>query len=140
MAYYGHPQPESDHPLRAVSAALEMQRKLTELRKKWEAEGKPPIRMRIGVNTGTVVAGNMGDSGRTDYSIIGDNVNLASRLESNAPVDGVLISETTYERVKDHFIFKEREPIKVKGKEKPVKVYEVLDFAGGKNKARSTNL
>jgi len=87
--------------------------------------------MRIGVNTGRVVAGNMGDAGRTDYSIIGDNVNLASRLESNAPVDGVLISDSTYERVKDYFIFKEREPIMVKGKEKPIKVFEVLDMKEG---------
>lgn len=118
-----------EHPVQAVTAALKMQRKLAELRETWEKQGRPPIRMRIGVNTGVVVAGNMGDSGRTDYSIIGDSVNLASRLESNAPVDGVLISETTYEHVKDRFKFKEREPIKVKGKEKPVKVYEVLDFA-----------
>jgi adenylate cyclase len=129
MAYFGHPVPTPDHPVRAVTAALKMQRRLSELREKWSSEGRPPIRMRIGVNTGAVVAGNMGDTKRTDYSIIGDNVNLASRLESNAPVDGVLISESTYERVKDHFKFKEREPIKVKGKEKPVKVYEVLDFA-----------
>ncbi|MCG3197455.1 MAG: adenylate/guanylate cyclase domain-containing protein [Candidatus Omnitrophica bacterium] len=129
MAYFGHPQPMPEHPVQAVTAALKMQRKLAELRETWEKQGRPPIRMRIGVNTGVVVAGNMGDSGRTDYSIIGDSVNLASRLESNAPVDGVLISETTYEHVKDRFKFKEREPIKVKGKEKPVKVYEVLDFA-----------
>ena len=128
MAYFGHPRPTDDHPLQAVSAAVQMQRRLGELRQKWEKEGKPLIRMRIGVNTGTVVAGNMGDAGRTDYSIIGDNVNLASRLESNAPVDGVLISETTYERTKDRFVFKEREPILVKGKEKPVKVYEVVGF------------
>jgi len=134
MAYFGHPRPTPSHPVDAVSAALKMQRLLTELRKEWEARGKPLIRMRIGVNTGTVVAGNMGDSGRTDYSIIGDNVNLASRLESNAPVDGVLISESTYERVKDHFLFKERDPIMVKGKEKPVKVYEVLDFKNGGNR------
>lgn len=129
MAYFGHPLPTPDHPRRAVTAALKMQNKLSILREQWIAEGKPAVRMRVGVNTGSVVAGNMGDSGRTDYSIIGDTVNLASRLESNAPVDGVLISETTYERVKDFFVFNEKEPIKVKGKEKPVKVYEVVDFA-----------
>ncbi|MCC6731615.1 MAG: adenylate/guanylate cyclase domain-containing protein, partial [Candidatus Omnitrophica bacterium] len=129
MAYFGHPQPDPEHAVRAVTAALKMQNRLAELRQVWEKEGKPPIRMRIGVNTGMVVAGNMGDRFRTDYSIIGDNVNLASRLESNAPVDGVLISETTYDLVKGRFVFKEREPIKVKNKEFPVKVYEVLDFA-----------
>jgi adenylate cyclase len=128
MAYFGHPLPTPNHPVQAVTAALMMQKRLAELRQQWEKEGKPTIRMRIGVNTGTVVAGNMGSAGRTDYSIIGDNVNLAARLESNAPVDGVLISESTYERTKDHFVFKEREPIQVKGKEKPVKVYEALDF------------
>jgi len=128
MAYFGHPQPSPDHPIQAVSAALSMQRKLVELRERWKEEGRPGIQMRIGVNTGVVVAGNMGGAGRTEYSIIGDNVNLAARLESSAPVDGVLISENTYVHVKDHFIFKERDPIQVKGKEKPVKVYEVLDF------------
>jgi adenylate cyclase len=128
MAYFGHPRPTDDHPVQAVSAALQMQRRLEELRGEWEKEGKPLLRMRIGVNTGTVVAGNMGDATRTDYSIIGDEVNLASRLESNAPVDGVLVSESTHDRAKDHFLFKERDPIMVKGKEKPVKVYEVLDF------------
>ncbi|MCB9767339.1 MAG: CHASE2 domain-containing protein [Candidatus Omnitrophica bacterium] len=131
MAYFGHPQPNKDHPVQAVRAALKMQRRLEELRQEWEKQGKPLVRMRIGVNTGRVVAGNMGDAGRTDYSIIGDNVNLASRLESNAPVDGVLISDSTYERVKDYFIFKEREPIMVKGKEKPIKVFEVLDMKEG---------
>lgn len=129
MAYFGHPQPDPEHAVRAVTAALKMQRRLAELRQTWEQQGRPAIRMRIGVNTGVVVAGNMGDRFRTDYSIIGDNVNLASRLESNAPVDGVLISETTYILVKSHFKFKERDPIKVKNKELPVKVYEVVDFA-----------
>lgn len=129
MAYFGHPQPDPEHAVRAVTAALKMQRRLAELREVWEKQGKPPIRMRIGVNTGVVVAGNMGDRFRTDYSIIGDNVNLASRLESNAPVDGILISETTHDLVRTHFKFKERDPIKVKNKEKPVKVYEVIDFA-----------
>jgi class 3 adenylate cyclase/CHASE2 domain-containing sensor protein len=129
MAYFGHPQPDPEHAVRAVTAALKMQRSLAELRETWEKQGKPAIRMRIGVNTGTVVAGNMGDRFRTDYSIIGDNVNLASRLESNAPVDGVLISESTHDLVKTRFKFKERDPIKVKNKEKPVKVYEVVDFA-----------
>jgi adenylate cyclase len=128
MAYFGHPQPMPDHAGKAVTAALKMQRRLAELRELWIQQGKPPIRMRIGVNTGPVVAGNMGDRYRTDYSIIGDSVNLASRLESNAPVDGVLISETTYHLVKDQFHFKERDPIHVKNKELPVKVYEVLDF------------
>ncbi len=129
MAYFGHPQPDPEHAVRAVTAALKMQRCLAELREVWEKQGNPPIRMRIGVNTGVVVAGNLGDQFRTDYSIIGDNVNLASRLESNAPVDGVLISETTHDLVKSHFKFKERDPIKVKNKEMPVKVYEVIDFA-----------
>lgn len=135
MAYFGHPRPNPAHPVQAVTAAVKMQRRLEELRQEWAKEGKPQIRMRIGVNTGTVVAGNMGHAGRTDYSIIGDNVNLASRLESNAPVDGVLISQSTYERVKDYFIFKECEPMQVKGKEKPVKVYEVLDMKPAAGKA-----
>ena len=129
MAYFGHPQPDPEHAVRAVTAALKMQRRLAELRETWEQQGRPAIRMRIGVNTGVVVAGNMGDHFRTDYSIIGDSVNLASRLESNAPVDGVLISETTYSLVMSQFKFKERDPIKVKNKELPVKVYEVVDFA-----------
>ncbi|MBI5186362.1 MAG: zinc-ribbon domain-containing protein [Nitrospinae bacterium] len=128
MAIFGAPIFHPQSPMNAVRAAFEMQAALRELNKKWSVEGKTTFNMRIGVNTGVVVAGNIGAEDRMDYTVIGDNVNLASRLESNAQPGKVLISQSTYEKVKDGVAVKKLEPIKVKGKSDLIHVYEVEEI------------
>jgi len=126
MVFYGDPEPQADHALRCVKAAIEMQKKCRELKVKWEAEGRFPLKIRIGINTGPVVVGNMGSSRRLSYTVLGSVVNLTQRLEANAPVEGIMISARTYELVKDHVATKPLEPIIVKGLEQPITVYEVI--------------
>ncbi|MBI4428801.1 MAG: adenylate/guanylate cyclase domain-containing protein [Ignavibacteriales bacterium] len=126
MVFYGDPEPQSDHALRCVKAAVEMQKKCRELKAKWESEGKFPLKIRIGINTGPVVVGNMGSSKRLSYTVLGSDVNLTQRLESNAPVEGIMISHRTYELVKDHVTTRPLEPIRVKGLDQPIQVYEVI--------------
>jgi adenylate cyclase len=126
MVFYGAPEPQPDHAVRCVKAAIEMQRKCRELRMRWEPVGRLPLRIRIGINTGEVVVGDLGSVRRMEYTVLGSDVNLAQRLESNAPVEGIMISESTYRYVKDIVPIRPLEPIKVKGLETPVKVYEVL--------------
>ena len=99
MSFFGDPIDQPDHALRAVSAAIEMQRKVRELRNAWELQGRLAIKIRIGINTGEVVVGDMGSKRIVDYTVIGANVNLSQRLESIAPVGGILISEPVFEQV-----------------------------------------
>ena len=126
MVFYGAPEPQPDHALRCVRAAIEMQLKCRELKGRWEPAGRLPLRIRIGINTGAVVVGDLGSARRMEYTVLGSDVNLAQRLESNAPVEGIMISEATYRYVKDKVPIRPLEPIKVKGLETPVVVYEVL--------------
>ncbi|PIY18033.1 MAG: hypothetical protein COZ15_01305 [Elusimicrobia bacterium CG_4_10_14_3_um_filter_49_12_50_7] len=126
MAIWGAPKYFPNHAELAVRAAVEMQEKVKELCLRWESEGRKGIGIGMGVNTGFVVVGNMGSASYSDYTVIGDNVNLAARLEENAPAGKILISEATYQEVKDIVEVKLLEPLSVKGKQKAVKVYEVL--------------
>ncbi|MCP4690921.1 MAG: adenylate/guanylate cyclase domain-containing protein [Desulfobacterales bacterium] len=129
MVFFGDPEPQPDHAPRCVEAAVEMQRETKKLRKKWEAEGGMPIQIRIGVNTGPVVVGNMGSSRRLSYTVIGSSVNLAQRLESKAPVDGILISDRTNELLEGKTPTRLVEKVRVKGFEEAIRVHEVvLDF------------
>ena len=100
-----------------------MLKKLEELQKKWESEGTPSFSVRIGINTGEVIAGNIGSPDRMDYTVVGDNANLASRIESNARPMTVLISESTYVKIKVNVVAKKLEPILVKGMFSPVITY-----------------
>ena len=133
MAFFGDPIEFEDHPLRAVRTAIEMQKKARELKEQWEAQGKLRLQMRIGVNTGPVVVGNMGSERRVDYTIIGSSVNLAERLQENAPLEGILISQTTYEELtKEKYGDMVRDintnyygNIRVKGFPDGIKVHEV---------------
>lgn len=130
MLVFGAPRPygsRDEAPRRAVRCAVEMQKKMRDLQASYRQRGLPMLRMRIGVNTGEVVAGNIGSIKRLEYSVIGDAVNLASRLEANAPVDGVLISEDTYRHVADEVIAQRKPPLVVKGRQQPVEVYEIFD-------------
>ena len=128
MAFWGAPLPQKDHALRGCYAALEMQQRLAELRKKWKKEGRPELSARCGLNTGTVIVGNMGGKDRFDYTVIGDSVNLASRLEgANKQYESfIMISEFTHRLVKNNVQVRELDMIQVKGKTEPVTVYELL--------------
>jgi adenylate cyclase len=126
MVFFGDPESQPDHALRCVRAAIAMQIKVREIRERWVAEGKFPLQIRIGINTGQVIVGNMGSARRLSYTALGANVNLAQRLESNAPVDGILVSQATYEKVKDEVQSRSLGEIQVKGLEQPVPVFEVL--------------
>jgi adenylate cyclase len=126
MALFGAPLTKPDDAARAVKTAVEMQQALHHLNRSWEAEGRPPWMMGLGVHTGQVTAGNIGSAKRMDYTVIGDAVNLSSRLCSNAAGGQILISEATYLQLGETFPARRLDPIRVKGKETPVEVYEVL--------------
>jgi adenylate cyclase len=132
MAFWGAPYPQPDHPERACHAALEMLETLAVLQKKWEAEGRPIMNIGIGVHTGPMLVGNMGSSHRFNFTIMGDNVNLASRLEGLNKQFGtrLIVSETTYQMVRDQVVARELDLIRVKGKTQPVTIYELVGRAG----------
>ena len=132
MAFWGAPIPQKDHAVRACLTALEYQKRLVELRDLWVSRGQLPFSARVGLNTGTMVVGNMGSHRRFDYTVIGDAVNLGARLEGvNKFYDtNILISETTYEEAKHAIEVREIDSITVKGKTKPVRIYELLAKKG----------
>ncbi|MBN2754912.1 MAG: adenylate/guanylate cyclase domain-containing protein [Candidatus Goldbacteria bacterium] len=129
MAVFGSPLYDKDHAIRAVRTGWQMQKKLDELNEKWAQEGKKTLKIGVGVNSGKVVAGNMGSMRRMEYTVIGDTVNLASRLESlNKELStSFLISENTHALVRDRIKSKMYTDIKIKGKEDHLVVYEVLE-------------
>ncbi|MGD0129304.1 MAG: adenylate/guanylate cyclase domain-containing protein [Terriglobia bacterium] len=124
MALFGAPWPKPDDAQRAVRTAGAMQRALVALNRQWQARGQEPLQMGVGINTGQVTAGNIGSSKRMDYTVIGDAVNLASRLCAHAAGGQVLISESTFREIGSPAL--RLESIKVKGKAAPVEVFEVL--------------
>jgi len=132
MAFWGAPVEISDHSYKACLTALQMQNKLAELREKWSKVGEPMIHIRIGINTGEVIVGNIGGEKRFDYTVLGDNVNLASRLEGANKEYGtnIMISDSTYEFVKDKVLVRELDVIRVKGKTEPTRVYELISLVG----------
>ncbi len=138
IAFFGAPMPMRDHAKQACLTALDMQNRLAVLRKKWISEGDkwPAIvhemRMRIGINSGPIVTGNMGSKTRMNYTMMGDTVNLAARLESAAKQYGVyiMISQFTYDMVKDSFEVRRLGTITVVGKSEPVVVYELMAEKG----------
>ena len=129
MAFWGAPLDQPDHAQRAVRCAVDMIRKLQELQKQWADEGKHVIDIGIGINTGEMVVGNMGAEGKKmDFTVIGDNVNLAARVEGlTRKFDShIIITEFTFAKVKDSVEAKELEAVTVKGKERPVTMFNVL--------------
>lgn len=131
MAFWGSPYPQEDHAARGCTCALQMGQKLRKLNQKWEAEKRPPISIGIGLNTGLLNVGNMGSAKRLSWTVMGDNVNLASRLEgiNKEYHTQIVISEATYRAVADRFVCRELDKIRVKGKIQPVKIFELLDVA-----------
>jgi adenylate cyclase len=140
VAIFGAPLPVSDHAFRACTATIRVQRRIEELRQKWRGEGAkwPPIvhhlRARLGLNTGSAIIGNMGSRSRFSYTMMGDNVNLAARMESGAKSLGVytMVTEATKLEAEKHggdrIVFRFLDRIVVKGRTLPVPVYEVLGF------------
>jgi adenylate cyclase len=128
MAVFGAPLNQPDHARRACLTALAMMRELRRLQEKWKNEGRPAFDIGIGINSGDMVVGNMGSQMRFDYTVMGDMVNLGSRLEGTNKEYGtnIIISEFTYDVVKDGMCCRELDGVRVKGKLKPVKIYELL--------------
>ncbi len=131
MAVWGAPIKRDNDPELCIRSAVAQLKALERLNQNRVQRGEPEIRIGIGVNTGQVVSGNMGSEKRLDYTVIGDNVNLASRLCDNAGKKGLhelIVTEATYNIVKDIVQAKEVEPIYVKGKEKPIRIFEIYDI------------
>ena len=133
VAFYGAPAPVENHEKKSCTTALLMQDALEDLRQKWRGENDWPnivysMQHRIGLNCGKMVTGNMGSEMRMNYTMMGDTVNLAARLESSAKQYGVynFVGENIYEETKDEFIFRFLDFVQVKGKNIPVKVYELV--------------
>ena len=126
MAVFSAPNPKPDDAKNAVFAAIEQQEKILEISERWKQEGRQIFTVGMGLNTGEVVMGNLGSSDRLNYTVIGDNVNTAARLYNVAKGGQTIISETTYEEVKDLVVVNELEPVMVKGKEKPLRIFEVI--------------
>jgi adenylate cyclase len=128
MAVYGAPLDQPDHPVRACRTALDMMEELKKLQTKWSEEGRPILQVGVGINSGDMVVGNMGSQMRFDYTVMGDSVNLGSRLEGINKEYGtnIVISEYTYAAVKDILFCRELDSVVVKGKKLPVKIYELL--------------
>ena len=129
MAIFGAPLPQEDHPARACATALDMMRNLRVLQEEWRSQGLPVLNIGIGINTGMMTVGNMGSERRFDYTVLGDNVNLASRLEGLTKVYGasIIVGESTWAAAKAHFVGRELDLVRVKGKLKPVAIYELLE-------------
>ena len=123
MAVWNAPQSQSEHAMLAVKAAWEAQQKVAELQ--GSDDTLPPVQFGIGVNTGVALAGNIGSVGRTEYTVIGDSVNIASRICDSAPGGEVWISAETYQQTKDYLEAKELEPKGFKGKTMPIVVYKL---------------
>ena len=138
VAFYGAPIDVDDHEYWACRTAIEMQDKLAILRKGWLDEGDrwPEIvhnmQNRIGISSGQMVTGNMGSEARMNYTMMGDNVNTAARLESSAKQYGIYIqiADSTYQPVKDRMVVRDLDNVKVLGKEEPVKVWELISEVG----------
>ncbi|MGH8058566.1 MAG: adenylate/guanylate cyclase domain-containing protein [Candidatus Entotheonellia bacterium] len=130
MAVYGAPLDAPDHAYRACDTALQMLTALRGLQQRWEKGGLPRIDIRIGIHSGSMVVGNMGSELRFDYTVMGDGVNLASRLEgvNKEYRTQVIMSESTWEQVNDRIAARELDVVRVKGKPETTRIFEVLGF------------
>jgi adenylate cyclase len=128
MAFFGAPKAQVNHARLAVLTAVEMVRESRRLEAKWKSEGKPNLNIGIGINTGDAVVGNIGSDKRLDYTVIGDNVNLAARLEplNKEYKTNIVISESTARMLGAEFKLKELGTVNIRGKEKTILIYEVI--------------
>jgi adenylate cyclase len=126
MAVFGAPVADTESTAKALRTALGMMAELKKFNAERQARGEEPVLIGIGVNTGVVVAGNLGSVKQLSYTVIGDEVNLASRMCSNAKAGQILVTDAAYRKTKWQFEFNQLEPIKVKNVSNPVQIYEVL--------------
>lgn len=126
MAVYGVPFDKEDDAYRAVRTAMDIRDGLVKLNVIRERKGEKVVGIGIGINTGEVVSGNMGSPQKMDYTVIGDNVNLAARLEASAPAGRIFVSESTYLETKNRIQYNQLDSVLVKGKKEPVKVFEPI--------------
>ncbi|MBT8374989.1 MAG: CHASE2 domain-containing protein [Deltaproteobacteria bacterium] len=128
IAFFGAPNILKNHAERACIACIRMQKRLSQLREKWQGNDKPQLKMRIGLCTGSAVVGNMGSKNRMDYTMMGDTVNTAARLEGVNKIYGIytLISETTFIAAGSSIATREIDTIYVVGKNEPVTIYQIL--------------
>lgn len=133
LAFWNAPEPAADHPQRACDAALAVQEAVAQLNLAWEAQGRRvAFRTRIGINTGEAIVGNIGSNDRMSYTVIGDEVNLVSRLEATNKFYGtsILLSEHTQQRVRAQFVTRLVDQLVAYGKSRPIRVYELLGRQG----------
>ena len=132
MAIFGAPLEQPDHAERACAAALAMRQQRNTLREEWAKLGRPPLIARIGINSGLMLVGNLGSKYRFAYGVLGDHVNLGSRLEGLNKVYGteILLGENTAKLVEKSCLLREIDLVRVVGREQPVRIFELLALAG----------
>lgn len=133
MAFWNAPIDDPEHYYHSIYCALKMKKKVNELKTEWKSVIGQEFKIRIGINSGEMIVGNMGGKKKFDYTVMGDNVNLASRLESINKVYGteIIISENVFNKIKDKVLTRELDLILVKGKTIPVRIYELIDLSEG---------
>ncbi|MBF0454665.1 MAG: CHASE2 domain-containing protein [Magnetococcales bacterium] len=132
IAFWGAPLTQEDHAVRCCHAAIDMEKHMIGMRKKLKEEGRPNMTVRMGINSGPMVVGNMGSATRMDYTIMGDAVNLAARLEgaNKFYASGTMISDSTYALAKEEIEARELDTVRVVGKKEPITIYQLLDKKG----------
>jgi class 3 adenylate cyclase/ABC-type nitrate/sulfonate/bicarbonate transport system substrate-binding protein len=135
MAFWGAPAPRSDHVLRACAGALRAARRMETVNRTWQAEGRPSIRMRIGLHCANVLVGNVGSSERLSYTVMGDGVNVAARLEGVNKTFGttICISDSVFEAVGPEIAARPLRKVTVKGRKHEFMIYELLGIANSKD-------
>ncbi len=127
LSFFGDPIPFEDHAERAVATAFEMRHEVVGLRSKWLLESGEDLNIGIGISTGYVTVGNIGSATRTEYTVIGNHVNLASRLATSAAADQILVSERTLMAVRDHVDATPVDEISLKGVHRPIRIFKIAD-------------
>src|SRR6202022_1145504 len=133
MAFWGAPFEVDDHAVNGCNSALKMIKRVREMHREWEAQGKPLLNIGIGLNSGVASVGNMGSVLRYGYTALGDTVNLSSRLEglNKDYATHIIVNEPTYAATRQgKFVYRELDLIRVKGKTQPVMIYELIGRAG----------
>jgi adenylate cyclase len=133
MAFWGAPLPNDNHPFDACRSVLAVKQKVDALNERWRGDGKPPLITRFGVNCGEAVAGTIGSSERMNYTVLGDTVNVASRLEglNRHYGTGIIVSEFVRDRVAENFLMRPVDIVAVKGRRAGIRIYELVAADSG---------